>query len=91
MTWDQNEIFHRLKIFDSELCSKVLKEALLSLLLFLLLAWNKVKKKLQMKQNLFHNEQKTFHWEQKIFANFFFQIEQKKLQKEQIMLAIKAL
>ena len=90
MTWDQNEIFHRLKIFDRELCSKVLKEALLSLLLFLL-AWNQVIKKLQIEKNLFHNEQKTFHWEQTIFANFFFQIEQKKLQKEQIMLAIKAL
>ena len=59
----QNSLF---AIFDRELCSKVLKEALLLLLLLLLLAWNQVKKMLQngtkkfREQNLFHNEQKAF-------------------------------
>ena len=54
------------KFFDRELCSKVLKEALL--LLFLLLAGNR--------------GQKMFQMEQKMFANFsLFQIEQNILQK----------
>ena len=48
-------------IFDRELCSKVLKEALLLFLLFLLLeAWNHEQKMLQIEQKMLQKEQKMF-------------------------------
>ena len=55
--------FHR--IFDRELCSKVLKEALFFFLFFLILAWNQVQKMCVGTKNVCGN--KKCSWEQKMF------------------------
>ena len=48
-----------IKFFDRELCSKVLKEALL-LFLFFLVAWNHEQKMFQMEQKICKKEQNFF-------------------------------
>ena len=74
-------------VFHRELCSKFLKEALL-LLFLLFLAWNQVKKMLQMEQKVFANK-KCFSGKKNVREQILFQIKQKKLQKERKMFAMK--